>query len=69
MVCAAYRPPVQTQTRVSADLDELEEQIQHVLTRHSGPIVLAGDLKINVSSDTTAATRLRELLPSGHLFL
>ena len=69
MVCAAYRPPVQTQTRVSADLDELEEQIQHVLTGHSGPIVLAGDLKINVSSDTTAATRLRELLPSGHLFL
>ena len=37
-------------------------KIQHVLTRHSGPIVLAGDLNINVSSDTTAATRLRQLL-------
>ncbi|KAF0298220.1 RNA-directed DNA polymerase from mobile element jockey [Amphibalanus amphitrite] len=62
MVCAAYRPPVQTQTQVSADLDELEEQIQHVLTRHSGPIVIAGDLNINISGDTTASTRLRQLL-------
>ena len=60
MICAAYRPPVQTQARVSADLDELEEQIQHVLTRHSGPIVLAGDLNINLNSDTTASTRLRQ---------
>ena len=62
MVCAAYRPPVQTQAQVSADLDELEEQIQHVLTRHSGPIVIAGDLNINISGDTTASTRLRQLL-------
>ncbi|KAF0299998.1 hypothetical protein FJT64_027396 [Amphibalanus amphitrite] len=62
MVCAAYRPPVQTQAQVSADLDELEEQIQHVLTRHSGPIVIAGDLNINIACDTTANTRLRQLL-------
>ena len=50
MVCAACRPLVQPQARVSAALDELEEQIQHVLTRHSGPIVLAGDLNTNVST-------------------
>ena len=67
MICAAYRPPVQTQARVSADLDELEEQIQHVLTRHSGPIVLAGDLNINLNSDTTASTRLRQLLSTYSL--
>ena len=67
MVCEVYRPPVQTQARVSADLDELEEQIQHVLTRHSGPIVLAGDLNINTNSDTTANTRLRQLLSTYSL--
>ena len=62
MVCAVYRPPVQTQARVSADLDELEEQIQYVLTRHSGPIVLAGDMNINTNSVTTANTRFSQLL-------
>ena len=67
MVCAVYRPPVQTQARVSADLDELEEQIQHVLTRHSGPIVLAGDLNINTNSNTTANNRLRQLLSTYSL--
>ena len=52
---------------MSADLDELEEQIQHVLTRHSGPIVLAGDLNINTNSNTTANTRLRQLLSTYSL--
>ena len=37
VVCALYRPPVRTQARVTADLDTLEQQLQHHITRHSGP--------------------------------
>ena len=62
MVCAVYRPPGLTQAQVSADLDELEEQLQYVRTRHSGPVVIAGDININVRSDTTACARFRQLL-------
>ena len=61
-VCSLYRPPGQTVGRVTADLEELERQLQHVLTRHSGPIVLAGDANINLASDSTAARRMHELL-------
>ena len=63
LLFSLYRPPVQTQARVTADLDELEQQLQHVITRHSGPIIIAGDININTRDDnSTAATRLRELL-------
>ena len=63
-VCSLYRPPVQTVARVTADLDELERQLQHVLAQHGGPVVLAGDVNISTAtdSDSTAARRLRELL-------
>ena len=44
MVCMVYRPPTQTQARVTADLAELEQQLQYVLTRHSRSDVIAGDL-------------------------
>ena len=66
MLCSMYRPPVQTSARVTADLDELERQVQYILTRHSGLIFLTGDLNININlasnSSSTAANRLRELL-------
>ena len=63
MFCSLYRPPVQTQARVTADLDESEQQLQHVITRHSGPIIIAGDININTRDDSsTAAIRLGELL-------
>ena len=35
MVCAVFRPPVQTQAQVSADLDELEEHLQSL---HGSPL-------------------------------
>ena len=57
-------PPERAAARLTADLDELERQTQHVLADHSGPVVLAGDVNINLAdgSDGTAARRLRELL-------
>ncbi|KAF0299822.1 hypothetical protein FJT64_027538 [Amphibalanus amphitrite] len=62
MVCAVYRPPIQTQARVTADLAELEQQLQYILTRHSGPIVIAGDININMKTDSAAAEQFRQLL-------
>lgn len=62
VLCSLYRPPIQTQARVSADLDELEQQLQHTIARHSGPIILAGDINIHTRGNSTAATRLAELL-------
>ena len=55
--------------RVAADVDELERQHQHVLANHSGPIILTGDININLASggDSTAARRLRELLDAYSL--
>ena len=63
-VCSLYRPPERAAARVAADLDEVERQIQHVLANHSGPVVLAGDVNVNLASagDGVAARRLRELL-------
>ena len=62
MVCAVYRPPIQTQARVTADLAELEQQLQHVLARHSGPIIIAGDFNINLKSSGTATEQLWQLI-------
>ena len=42
----------------STALDELEGQLRDVRIRHSGPIVLAGDININTRSDTVSNTRL-----------
>ena len=67
MVCAVYRPPIKTQARVTADLAELEQQLQYVLTRHSGPIVIAGDININMGADSTAAEQFRQLMSSYSL--
>ncbi|KAF0290755.1 hypothetical protein FJT64_011018 [Amphibalanus amphitrite] len=62
VICSLYRPPVQTQARVTADLDELERQLQHNVTRHSGPIIIAGDININTrDTSSSTATRLQEL--------
>ena len=67
MLCSLYRPPVQTSARVTADLDELERQVQHVLTRHSGLIILTGDVNINLADNSSATNRLRELLSTYSL--
>ena len=64
MLCSLYRPPIQTTARISADLDELERQLQHILTRHSGLILLTGDVNINMAdnNNSTASSKFRELL-------
>ena len=69
MLCSLYRPPVQTTARISADLDELERQVQHILTRHSGLILLTGDVNINMAdnNNSTASNRFRELLSTYSL--
>ena len=69
MLCSLYRPPVQTAARVTADLDELERQVQHVLTRHSGLIILTGDMNIDLADNNniSASSKLRELLSTYSL--
>ncbi|KAF0299344.1 hypothetical protein FJT64_027870 [Amphibalanus amphitrite] len=69
MLCSLYRPPVQTTARISADLDELERQVQHILTRRSGLILLTGDVNINMAdnNNSTASNRFRELLSTYSL--
>lgn len=41
----------------------LEQQLQHVIIRHSGPIIISGDINIStMDNNGTAATRFRALL-------
>ena len=42
-----YRHPTNTVAQITADLDDLEQQIQLVLTRFPGVIALAGDHNLN----------------------
>ena len=69
MVCSLYRPPIRTAARVTADMDELERQLQYILTRHTGTIIISGDANINLadSSNSTAAIKMRELLSTYSL--
>ena len=64
MVCSLYRPPTRTAAGTAADIDELERQLQYILTRHSGTIIISGDANINLADgvDGTATVRLREVL-------
>ncbi|KAF0312602.1 Leucyl-cystinyl aminopeptidase [Amphibalanus amphitrite] len=41
---------------------ELEQQVQHILTRHSGPIIIAGDININMNANSTATEQFQQLL-------
>ena len=60
--CSFYRPPRQTADDVTADLDDLREQLETATTRHSGLILLAGDVNIDMGSDTTAKQKFCQLL-------
>ena len=54
-----YRHPTNTVAQISADLDDLEMQIQSVLSQHPGLIVLAGDHNLNQLDQSTRAHGLR----------
>ena len=59
-ICAAYRPPSPAGAQLTADLEQLESELQTVLAEHRGLLVLAGDLNCDLRV-TTGNT------PGGHL--
>lgn len=64
LLCSVYRKPVNTCVQITADFDELESQIQYMMTIHTGLVVIAGDFNCDVrqfDSDTPAG-RLLDLL-------
>ena len=60
VICAMYRPPSPAGAQLTADLEQLESEIQTVLTDNRGLLVLAGDLNCDLRV-TTGNT------PGGHL--
>ena len=67
-LCSFYRHPTQTVAQISADLDDIERQIQYVLTTYPGPIVLAGDHNLNQLKLTCShARRFADLLNTYEL--
>ncbi|KAF0312825.1 Methylmalonic aciduria and homocystinuria type D protein, mitochondrial [Amphibalanus amphitrite] len=60
--CSVYRPPRPTTDDVTADLDDLQEQLETVSTRHGGLIFIAGDVNIDMASDSTAKRRYCQLM-------
>lgn len=64
LVGSFYRHPTQTVHQISADLDDIEHQLQCMLARHSGIVVLCGDFNLNIldRSPGSAGSRFRQLL-------
>ena len=63
VVACIYRPP--GGSTVEADYEELERQIQHVMSQHRGLIMVLGDLNSDLWPDNppgAAARRLKALL-------
>ncbi|KAF0290419.1 RNA-directed DNA polymerase from mobile element jockey [Amphibalanus amphitrite] len=60
--CSFYRPPRQSIDDVTADLDDLQEQLETVAGRHSGLIIIAGDVNIDMRSNNTAKQKFDQLL-------
>ena len=65
--CSFYRPPRQTADDVTADLDDLQQQLETVSAQHSGLIILAGDVNIDMGSNTTAKQKFCQLLDAFDL--
>ena len=58
-----YRHPTNTVAQINNDLDDLEQQIEYVLTRFPGVVVLAGDHNLNQLNVTCRhAKRFADLL-------
>lgn len=61
-VACAYRPPSSNQSQIDADFDDLEEQIQQVISNSpSHRIIIAGDLNADPQTNPKACSRLQEL--------
>ena len=56
-----YRHPTNTVAQITADLDDLEQQIQYVLTRFPGVVVLAGDHNLNQLNVNCHSRRFADL--------
>ena len=66
-----YRHPTHTARQVSDDLDDLEGQLQCIMSTHDCPIVIAGDLNINLMGSSTGAgyPKLMQLLETYNLHI
>ena len=62
LLCCLYRPPSTNHNRIHADFNNIEDQIQSVITMYpSHRIILAGDLNADSKTNPLAHSRLREL--------
>ena len=43
LFCSLYRPPSGTGTQLTADLDQLDSELETMLSRHEGIVVICGD--------------------------
>ena len=64
LVGSFYRHPTQTVHQINADLDDIEHQVQCMLARHKGIVVLCGDFNLNILSRSPGSPgdRFRQLL-------
>ena len=65
--CSLYRPPRQAADDVTSDLDDLQEQLETVTTRHNGIVIIAGDVNIDMGADSTAKRRFCQMLDAFSL--
>ena len=62
IVGCIYRPPSTSASQVNSDYDDIEEQLQTVISTHSSlRVILAGDLNSDVRTSPFAHSRLQEL--------
>ena len=60
-LCLFYCHPIQTVAQISADLDDLEHQLQYVLAVYPGTAVIAGDHNLNQLK--TSSVHVHHLFP------
>ena len=66
IVGCIYRPPTTSTSQVNNDFDDIEEQLQTVISAHSSlRIILAGDLNADAHTNPTAHQRLVQLQKYG----
>ena len=61
-----YRPPATSVTQVDTDFDEIEEQIQTVISKYAGcPLIITGDFNADRDTNPAGAQRLEKLANYG----